>query len=439
MDKDYLKNIYETLKKGGYKSDYNRFVEVANDPNKSQALYDKLYGDGIVDDDWDTYKEKIKTGSKPSGEAPWEQTASGTLRSDAKNALVNIDKQERKKETPKVKDRSPKGNIFVSPEYAPISTTEAGKSYDRAQQILTPDADYQVDLNRLMMAPDDERTVSAKKQLDEAIKANEEAQKKARARIDKARKEEEANTPTWLKFAQSFRQHGEYRDPYATDEEMQALRAERNQLDEARKTYDAATRLRKAEGFANGFFDFGTNFQNIAQGIKDVATSPSFMDGGASDLSTAAQLVAIKDKLDKGKPLTKNERRLFNSTALSQEIQQAYGGDLPSGYTAGGTTAQMLPFALQMASNPISGAGKAFARQATKKFGKDGIKALTARVDSRVGGDVLSSAYLASTTQGQSTASDILNRYRGSVKTSADEQGRIQAQAFQDGDDLLCP
>ena len=194
------------------------------------------------------------------------------------------------------------------------------------------------------------------------------------------------------------------------DKEIKDLLAANDLLDEARRTLVSGGKLKKSEGVLNGIFDFANNAVNVFRGMRDVVSDPDFVGAGVMSMHRMDRLGKIKDKMDKGLELSDSELNLLSATALNGEVVR--GADLPHGYRAGATVAEMVPFMAQMMLNPASGVSKAMA----KRFGKTTAR----RIAATVAGDVAESAVLANTLQGQKTVADIRERHMGEVAGSAD-------------------
>ena len=202
----------------------------------------------------------------------------------------------------------------------------------------------------------------------------------------------------------------------ATRDQLKTLGAERDLLEQARRTNAVLRDLRKSDGF----FDLN-NVTNFVRGVKDEASDIRGM--GLRDLFTATALKDIKDKMDRNEPLNDTELSLLAAAGVNSEIQTVAQGEMPHGYTAGVTTAAMAPFMAQLAMVPEGGLGGLFGRYATQMYGKAGLKSLAARAAAKISGDVLTSTILANTVQAPATYADALNRMTGDVTT--DENGRV--------------
>lgn len=258
-------------------------------------------------------------------------------------------------------------------------------------------------------------------QLNERIKANEEALKKAYANKESKKKS----------FAEILESPFEAQKNYTMDipeklnlsafqkdEEIANLVAERDYLSEAKKVFDAA----KNDA---GFF----------QGMKD-AVDISFLTFGFSDLKNAKQVSVIQQKLEAGQPLSDSEQSLLTSLGLQQIVDQQYNDLLGRWYKAGKTTAEMAPFMAEMAINPLSGLVKAAMKASVKKFGEKGAKAVAAKMLSRTIGDVVGAAGMAATSGMPSVAADALRRQQGYVSTGLGKGGTIEGEGFVGGEDV---
>lgn len=251
-------------------------------------------------------------------------------------------------------------------------------------------------------------------QLEDRLKANEEALKKAYQR-----ESEERNA-----FAQqhpfiSAMGAGRFPRPMDADDEIQNLLAEREYLTNAKKVMNAARN-------DSGFF----------AGVGDAVSTPSFYDFGFTDLRNSGRVLGIKKKLDEGTNLTPSEQSLLTSLGLQQELERQYSGLTGRMYRAGKTTAEMAPFMAEMALNPASGLGKAAAKAATKKFGKNGVKALSAKVAARTAGDVAGATSMALTSGMPSTVADAIDRYAGEAVSRYDSNGNLITGGLKNGESI---
>lgn len=228
-----------------------------------------------------------------------------------------------------------------------------------------------------------------------------------------------------------------YKDGRTSDEAISNLDLALRDLKNARTMLQRDQQLRKSSDFLGGVGlpftgDWFNNWKNFGYGIWDSLNDRSLYDFGLSDLQKAGAYMRIKNKIENGQELTEQETDLaLAGMALAQAEQSV---DLPTGYTAGETTAQMAPFMAQMAANPASGVGRAFARGAVRKFGRDGVKAVAMRAGARVLGNVAEAAALTGTLQAGQTAANVMNRYTGDT-FEYDEEGKLHIGHWEEGED----
>lgn len=228
-----------------------------------------------------------------------------------------------------------------------------------------------------------------------------------------------------------------YKDGRTSDEAISNLDLALRDLKNARTMLQRDQQLRKSSDFLGGVGlpftgDWFNNWKNFGYGIWDSLNDRSMYDFGLSDLQKAGAYMRIKNKIENGQELTEQETDLaLAGMALAQAEQSV---DLPTGYTAGETTAQMAPFMAQMAANPASGVGRAFARGAVRKFGRDGVKAVAMRAGARVLGNVAEAAALTGTLQAGQTAANVMNRYTGDT-FEYDEEGKLHIGHWEEGED----
>lgn len=227
--------------------------------------------------------------------------------------------------------------------------------------------------------------------------------------------------------------------PYRPDAQQQSyddMRMALRDLQDAKTMLERNKQLHASSDFLGGVGipftkDWFNNWKNFGYGVWDALHDVSMYDFGVSEMSKAGTYMRIKNKMERGEELTDQETDIaLAGMALAQAQQLA---DLPHGYTAGVTTTEMVPFMAQMAANPASGVGKAFARKAVRKFGRDGLKAVTARVAARVAGNIGEAAVLSNTWQAGKTAADIAQRNTGG-QFAYDEDGNVIMGHYERGD-----
>lgn len=224
--------------------------------------------------------------------------------------------------------------------------------------------------------------------------------------------------------------------PNTQQQEYDDMRMALRDLQDAKTMLERNRQLHASSDFLGGVGipftkDWFNNWKNFGYGVWDALHDVSMYDFGVSEMSKAGTYMRIKNKIERGEELTDQETDIaLAGMALAQAQQLA---DLPHGYTAGVTTTEMVPFMAQMAANPASGVGKAFARKAVRKFGRDGLKAVTARVAARVAGNVGEAAVLSNTWQAGKTAADIALRNTGG-QFAYDENGNIIMGHYERGD-----
>ena len=214
----------------------------------------------------------------------------------------------------------------------------------------------------------------------------------------------------------------------AYDQELSDLTMALKDLKDARTRLDRGEQLQASSDFLGGIGipftkDWFNNWKNFGYGVWDALSDPSLYDMGISDLAKAGMYSRIKQKVENGEELSYSEMALALAGMAKAQSEQLV--TLPHGYTAGVTTTDMAPFMAQMALSPLSGFGRGLARQAVRTFGRNGIKAVAARVGGRVVGNLAEAGVLSNTYQAGNTTADILNRYNGD-SFAYDENGNLK-------------
>ena len=199
-----------------------------------------------------------------------------------------------------------------------------------------------------------------------------------------------------------------------------SLQAARNFLDEANKVVTEAGRKGK------------TNFvAGALRGIRDKGFDPDTWMMGISETSYYNLLRRAAEKEERGETLSAEEQQLLDAAAVNMAANAYYASDLGRGYKAGAVTAESIPFMLQFAVNPLSGAGtgiaKTILKHGIKRFGLNTAKrTLAVRGAARVAGDAVAAAGVTATTGLGNVAEDAERRMAGDVQFSQDNNGNIQ-------------
>lgn len=198
-------------------------------------------------------------------------------------------------------------------------------------------------------------------------------------------------------------------------EELQAIGAGQRKIEATRDMLGAVERNVQDE-----------NVKNAIMGVYDTAKRMSTWDFGATNVGDAATMIDVTNKMSRGEALTEAEDEMLTAMATSQLLNEAYGSHVGVMYEVGQSIPQSVGFMIALATNPASGAGKAFQAWALKKFGRAGAGKLMRKLASytaRGVGDVAEAAAASLTTGGGITAANILNERLGTTQYKAGEDG----------------
>lgn len=202
-----------------------------------------------------------------------------------------------------------------------------------------------------------------------------------------------------------------------------SLRAARNFLDDANKLVTEAGKKGK------------TNFvAGALRGLRDKGFDPDTWMMGISETAYYNLLRQAAEKEERGEQLSAEEQQLLDAAAVNMAANAYYAQDLGRGYKAGAVTAESIPFMLQFALNPVSGAGKGIAKtileHGIKRFGLNTAKRtvgnVALRAASRLAGDAVAAAGVTATTGLGNVAEDASRRMTGDVQFAEDDKGNIQ-------------
>lgn len=416
---DKRKILYNQLSKDYDLGDFDSFSAKLDDETKRKAFYDAVSKDYDLGD-YNSFVTKIsaapqsettEVANKPythkyddkgnlvGGTAYEKQVDSGAIEPEEKKVehIANVNWSNpihdwKTDEQKTIEEISRSGN-------ATIAKDEQGNEYYPVKPMeVAFDEGLQQEKKRI------QALATVGEQLDQRIKANEEALKEAFKNRNKRLND---NKKGFFESLIESQKNYSLEIPEKLDlaafsnreEEISNLVAEKEYLEEAKKVFEAA----KNDA---GFF----------RGMKD-AVDVSFLTFGMSDLQNAKRIKAVQQKLESGQPLSESEQSLLTSLGLQQVVNEQYNELLGRWYKAGMTTADMVPFMAEMAVNPLSGLGKSAMKASVKKFGEKGVKAVTTKILSRAIGDAAGAAGMAVTTGMPSVMADALERQQGYVTT----------------------
>ena len=264
---------------------------------------------------------------------------------------------------------------------------------------------------------------NARKQLDElSQKVNDMLEQRGRQLDKEARKSEWNNAPrggggaiSTINFATN--------NTRTYDSQYQQLRGASDLLNDSRNIVNEAGKKGK------------TNFvAGAMRGLRDKGFDPDTWMMGLSEASYYDQLRQAAEKEERGEHLSMEEQLLLEAAAINMAVNAYYASDLGRGYKAGSMMAESIPFMLQFALNPVSGAGKGIAKtileHGIKRFGLDTARRTAAnvalRAASRVAGDAVAAAGVTATTGLGNVAEDASRRMTGDVQFAEDADGNIR-------------
>lgn len=246
---------------------------------------------------------------------------------------------------------------------------------------------------------------------------------------------------------------------FSTFEERMQLSATKNKIDEEVRNLEALAG-KESSGFWNTLADVANTIpllHNIKEGInylfgddtskdmyKAIANSmvQSNWDFGVSDIQNSVKLEQIRDKINKGEAVTKEEKEFLDANQKadkSAEWVDQYGSRAyrwTSG--AGVSVPYMIDFYITGGLPLMRGMTQAFGRGAMKIAAKRGWGKLAHSIMYYTGvaaGDIIGSYAMATTVQGLKTGSDVLNRHLGTLYQ--DEKGNYAFGTFDENGNLL--
>lgn len=225
----------------------------------------------------------------------------------------------------------------------------------------------------------------------------------------------------------------------STPQELETLRATRNKLQSTKKLIEEAI-ISKQDGDGVGAF-----FRGVGRGISEKFTDSDTWSAGLKSTIDAGVLLAAAEAADKG-TATKRQMSLLEAAALEAYFQNKYKDDIGYGYEAGGIAIEAIPFMLEMGISPLSGAGKALAKQMTKtlvkKYGagvlrKNSGKYIAGKAMTRLAGNVGGAAGMAATSGIPGVAADAKTRETGQIGYKHGDDYSIDYGGRSGGEDKL--
>lgn len=201
------------------------------------------------------------------------------------------------------------------------------------------------------------------------------------------------------------------------------------------------------KGYFRGEADAIKDGAGFDFGLKDLGEMTYLMKA----IEKSDQLDAIAKKKSEGKALSSEEQRVFTEglsdadrsilDAAAMEVAATAMFKTGMGYTGGQVGVQMIPFALEIAINPLAAIGKSagsgVVRYALKKYGVKAAKKQVLRAlatTARVGTDLaLAGPGMALTTGAGNTFSEVMRRKNGNISYDIDESGNFIYGGHEDG------
>lgn len=246
---------------------------------------------------------------------------------------------------------------------------------------------------------------------------------------------------------------------FSTFEERMQLSATKNKIDEEVRNLEALAG-KESSGFWNTLSDVANTIpllHNIKEGInylfgddtskdmyKAIANSmvQSNWDFGVSDIQNSVKLEQIRDKINKGEAVTKEEKEFLDANQKadkSAEWVDQYGSRAYRWTSGSGVSVPyMIDFYITGGLPLMRGMTQAFGRGAMKIAAKRGWGKLAHNIMYYTGvaaGDIIGSYAMATTVQGLKTGSDVLNRHLGTLYQ--DEKGNYAFGTFDENGNFL--
>lgn len=475
LHRNKLKEIYGTLKSGGFERTYDDFESRfagSNNYSYRKKIYDLMSANGDVDapsyEDWMKELHFVQTVKKAAPKAVANQPATEdktTKLLDSVQSTLNENRRVQNRmdyamgktglKTPETnlgwKGKSTLGfggNVvetkrrnYVTGGEEKVYLTESGNEY--GSRAMADVEQGQLDEARFMRENKRAYLMREKERIEREMNQR---------RGEVKRAEEEKYKKIWdgpLKYLSSMpRGGGVGFNPSADnlgvwgDKKYKTLNAQLKQVEDALATLDEAEAGKKSDAWiADSSNAWERNAKKLAgfgggawRGLAHSVGKISTWDFGITDMETNKSVLDAANAVDKGTEATKEDQELLDLVAYKNMVEKESEPYLGYGYTAGSITGESLPFMLEMAINPASGVGKgamkASMRGMLKKYGKEKLKSnfkkyLLAKAGARVAGDVAGAHAMALTTGQGRVIADTMRRLTGDVQYGVNDNGQI--------------
>lgn len=356
MEDNKTRVLYDRLTQDGYDiGDFDSFSKNVQDETKRKSLYETITNDGYDVGDFDSFSSKLVARSQ---EEP----------------VTNMRTQNVQPEQPQVQpvqdmpSYDPKTQGYILENVPDMFRSKGNNLATRPLPQQDLFENNPSDLVRKIGIDQQQRVEQAQKS------ANDPYMKEQNLELFKRQNQEQINSVNELINAarqerakerqQRVRSVG---DGGIFSTMSQAyLAGEQNDTD--KQLEYASTLMEQAQNITNEAKKKGnTNFfAGFARGFKDAPLDGWAM--GLQDLKNYSAAKKVMDKVDKGEELTPSEDALMQALVTNAATQMYYAGDLGRGYKAGGVTAELLPFMLDMIAG--MGAVQALTKPASKAIVK---------------------------------------------------------------------
>ena len=173
--------------------------------------------------------------------------------------------------------------------------------------------------------------------------------------------------------------------------------------------------------------------------MREAATGDKGLVGGISDaigdwnpvkaldvITDAVYLKKLNNKIKNGEPLKMAEQILLDALKANIAVRDSYGKRVSGSYEVGKIVGDMIPYAVEMMLNPLSGTGKAAGKAAVKKMSKEFAESFGGKAVKRTAellGSTLGGGAMALTSGLPKTIGGTISRMTGTPVSSDNEYG----------------
>lgn len=204
------------------------------------------------------------------------------------------------------------------------------------------------------------------------------------------------------------------------------------QADKTSNLYATEMLLKDAEAVVNGVDKADGFFSDMFRALGVKVGDVNNWTLGASELLKQTKIGDAFEKAANGEELSRDEQLLLEAYTTNLSAHFFNDKNLSLGYKAGQMTGDSLPLIGEFIFNPLSGAGKVFAKKMLVNALKKGISGNMAKFGGRLAGDALAATGMTLTSGMPSVLAETERRLNEDYDYSFDDNGNLHVSKVGD-------